>query len=247
MEVCRRPWRVRQGVAVVLDAPADIDMSGSISLCWMFVQRPIMLKQLHLIVGGEVLVSEKDNAALRHKKSQLIQLMVAELRELDIFEHRPNRFRQVNTLGNREKSLLLGIGKQGSVFFGCEFSPIRLWGGDAVDLRVEMRMECDGEARIWRDVLSGLKVSHRIVQVRSLKLMGSLQEVALLTDRRVKGALGSFNQSIAQSLRIATRACSALTTRIASELVSPDHSRRPHTDGSQTTFKNTSELTFVHG
>ena len=84
MEVTRRPRRILEDFTMVLGATLYDDML-LVLLRRMLVKYAVMLEQLDLLLSRQVLIAEEDNAALVYEKSQFVELLVIELRQLGAF------------------------------------------------------------------------------------------------------------------------------------------------------------------
>jgi hypothetical protein len=84
MEVTRRPRRILEDFTMVLGAALNDDML-LVLLRRMLVKYAVMLEQLDLLLSRQVLIAEEDNAALVYEKSQFVELLVIELRQLGAF------------------------------------------------------------------------------------------------------------------------------------------------------------------
>lgn len=74
MEVALGPWGVRGDLPVVFAAAFDDDVL-LVLLRWVLVEDAVVLEELDLALGCEVLVAEEDNATLRNEKRQFVKLL----------------------------------------------------------------------------------------------------------------------------------------------------------------------------
>lgn len=84
-------------------------MGGSRVETYVNLGLAIPLAQLQLLLGGEVLVPEEDDAALGNQESQLVTLDIRQVLELQTLDLSANVDSQVRHLGRGRQKVLLGL------------------------------------------------------------------------------------------------------------------------------------------
>lgn len=120
-----------------------------------------MLKNAHLPLRIQILVSKEDNAALRHQCRKFIELLTTKLADLDSLQNRADTLGEIDPLDTRsEQSTFLWVCERGAVRGRRYLVSDRFRRNMREDLGVEEGVQSYRESGVWGDVLAGLEVGH---------------------------------------------------------------------------------------